>query len=239
MSPLRTWWRPFCRASLHPRVLQPTLRSLPLYRYVASSSTAYEVVYGYHPVKLALQLGSREAKHVYLLKSSDRGQDADDITEIIDMANEKNLRLSYLSKQDMNILLPGKVHQGIALKASSLRVELAPTAPGKAANALYWWADVVTPLLQSGGRRPVVLAVDEVWDPHNLGALVRSAAALVSGSLWAVLSDGWLGLSGFVWGLLFSLALLWLVPRCAGLCVRRREHKELSTALPGCTLDVL
>ncbi|MBU6444725.1 MAG: 23S rRNA (guanosine(2251)-2'-O)-methyltransferase RlmB [Alphaproteobacteria bacterium] len=57
------------------------------------------------------------------------------------------------------LLPPGSVHQGVALACEPLpRRDL---------------ADVLVP----SGRRRIVLVLDQISDPHNVGAILRSAAA--------------------------------------------------------------
>ena len=74
------------------------------------------------------------------------------------------------SRHDLAALLPeGAVHQGIVLETAPLpAVDLASTcrAAAQAAN----------------GARPV-LVLDQVTDPHNVGAILRSAAAFAVGAV--------------------------------------------------------
>ncbi len=65
------------------------------------------------------------------------------------------------------ILPPGAVHQGIALLADP------PPAPDL--------ADVLQ--APPAARRRVVLFLDQVTDPHNVGAILRSAAAFGAGAI--------------------------------------------------------
>jgi 23S rRNA (guanosine2251-2'-O)-methyltransferase len=62
------------------------------------------------------------------------------------------------------LLPPGAVHQGLVL-------EVRPLQP----PALAAWLDNLAPAAPD--RRPVLVALDQVSDPHNAGAVLRSAAA--------------------------------------------------------------
>jgi 23S rRNA (guanosine2251-2'-O)-methyltransferase len=62
------------------------------------------------------------------------------------------------------LLPPGAVHQGLVL-------EVRPLQP----PALAAWLDDLAPAVLA--RRPVLVALDQVSDPHNAGAVLRSAAA--------------------------------------------------------------
>ncbi|HVJ54671.1 MAG TPA: 23S rRNA (guanosine(2251)-2'-O)-methyltransferase RlmB [Aliidongia sp.] len=71
-------------------------------------------------------------------------------------------RVQLLGKDELNRLLPpGAVHQGLALQAKPLAVP------------------AVEDLIEGLGDRPdvVLVALDQVTDPHNIGAIMRSAAA--------------------------------------------------------------
>jgi 23S rRNA (guanosine2251-2'-O)-methyltransferase len=64
------------------------------------------------------------------------------------------------TEQISRLLPPGSVHQGVALQVERL--------PHRDLD------DVLGP---SDGRRRVVLVLDQISDPHNAGAILRSAAA--------------------------------------------------------------
>ena len=74
------------------------------------------------------------------------------------------------SRQDVASLLPdGAVHQGIVLETAPLpAVDLASACRGLAQR--------------EGGARTVVV-LDQVTDPHNVGAILRSAAAFAVGAV--------------------------------------------------------
>ena len=74
------------------------------------------------------------------------------------------------SRQDVAALLPdGAVHQGIVLETAPLpAVDLASACRG---------------LAQGGGGARTVVVLDQVTDPHNVGAILRSAAAFAVGAV--------------------------------------------------------
>ncbi len=79
---------------------------------------------------------------------------------------DRGVTLDSASRGDLDALLPpGAVHQGLAL-------EVRPLAP----PALADWLD--RPGFDNPtGERAVLVALDQVSDPHNVGAVLRSAAA--------------------------------------------------------------
>ena len=76
------------------------------------------------------------------------------------MAAEHGVTVSEMSRGELDQILPDSVHQGVLLHADALPVHRAET-----------WE----PASLSGSA--LLVALDGVEDPHNFGAVVRSAAA--------------------------------------------------------------
>ena len=83
------------------------------------------------------------------------------------LEREARLRPEPCDRAEIEALLPpGAVHQGIALRVGALpAVSLGEALLGGAG------------LCDNGGERRVAVALDRISDPHNLGAIMRSAAA--------------------------------------------------------------
>src|ERR1700712_3119875 len=109
-------------------------------------------LYGTHAVRAALSNPKRFIKRAVLTERA---------------AEEIGVKLLARAKQDLTdmagvskVLPEGAVHQGIALLVEPLpRREL---------------EDV---LAEAAGKRRVVLIMDQITDPHNAGAILRTAAA--------------------------------------------------------------
>lgn len=117
-------------------------------------------LYGLHPVAAALANPERRCRRLLV---TDAGLAA--ITPALDAARAQGLRLpepSRVERPDIDRLLPpGAVHQGIALDAAPLPE--------------HDIADIVAdPAI---GASAVVVVLDQVTDPHNVGAILRSASA--------------------------------------------------------------
>ncbi|WP_062071428.1 23S rRNA (guanosine(2251)-2'-O)-methyltransferase RlmB [Demequina sediminicola] len=85
--------------------------------------------------------------------------DADDrITEIVSLAVEQGVEVREVTKSTLDALAGGSPHQGVAL-------EVPP----------YVYADPED-LLDTEGRQ-LIVALDGIQDPRNLGAVMRSASA--------------------------------------------------------------
>lgn len=109
------------------------------------------MVAGVHPVREALRAG-RAFDRVLIA----RGAGGPRLQEIIDLARERSLTLRFEPREALDRVSNGATHQGVV-------------AVGAARS--YAQLDQVLP----GARLLIVL--DGVEDPHNLGAIVRSAHA--------------------------------------------------------------
>jgi 23S rRNA (guanosine2251-2'-O)-methyltransferase len=115
-----------------------------------------EIIYGINPVLEALR-GSRRAFELFVAGSgSDRR-----LEKILALAAEKGVPVRQREKPDIARLCGTDYHQGVAL-----RVEPFPYA--ELADVLDRW--------RSSCESGLLLVLDGVQDPHNLGALVRTAA---------------------------------------------------------------
>lgn len=113
-----------------------------------------EVLYGLHPVEEAIRAGGRRLD--YVLVSRERSPRLDKLVELCKIAN---IRVSYEGKDQLTRIARTDAHQG-AVAAVRDRQFL-----------------TVEDLIASRGRfeKKFFLALDGVEDPHNLGALLRSA----------------------------------------------------------------
>ncbi|HWL02020.1 MAG TPA: 23S rRNA (guanosine(2251)-2'-O)-methyltransferase RlmB [Microbacteriaceae bacterium] len=87
----------------------------------------------------------------------------DRVKQIIASANGRNLPIIEITRQELDRMTDvGTVHQGVALKVP----------PYEYAHPL----DLLD-TIEERGQTPLLVALDGVTDPRNLGAIVRSAAA--------------------------------------------------------------
>lgn len=117
-----------------------------------------EVLYGLHPVEEALRAGGRRLE--YVLVSRDRQGKGDvRLEKIIELCRLAGVRVSVEPKDQLTRIARTDAHQG-AVAAVRERHFLA-----------------IEDLLSAKGRfeKRFFLALDSVEDPHNLGALLRSA----------------------------------------------------------------
>ncbi|RKZ10750.1 23S rRNA (guanosine(2251)-2'-O)-methyltransferase RlmB [bacterium] len=112
-------------------------------------------LYGIGPVEAALRAGRRQLREL-ILRS---GGDSDRIHQLRDIAAANGVKVTDLERQEFERKLRGLNHQGVALDCGALPLlgfrELLDADPDG-----------------------IVLALDQVEDPQNFGAMVRSAAFL-------------------------------------------------------------
>jgi 23S rRNA (guanosine2251-2'-O)-methyltransferase len=117
-----------------------------------------ETVVGRNPVVEALRAGV-PATALYVAQ----GMPADDrVTEAVQIAGGRGIALLEISRPEMDRLTANALHQGLALAVPPYNY----TEP----------QDLLAIALEAG-EPALLVAVDGVTDPRNLGAIVRSAAA--------------------------------------------------------------
>lgn len=89
------------------------------------------------------------------------------------LANTLAIPIHRKSKHDLNMLTDSRPHQGLVLKADPLRFQAIDALPQTQASAER---DIpTTTAAASQTRQPCWLLLDEVVDPQNFGALLRTA----------------------------------------------------------------
>jgi len=120
-------------------------------------------IYGRHAVVAALGNPKRRCRRLVALRET--GAEAGALLAAARARLPEGLAPEILDRGRLELMLPeGAVHQGLALQADAL----APT----------FLEDVLAELPPDPATAPaVVVALDRVSDPHNVGAILRSAAA--------------------------------------------------------------
>jgi 23S rRNA (guanosine2251-2'-O)-methyltransferase len=115
-----------------------------------------ELIYGMNPVLEALR-SKRRAFELFVA----RGGTDRRLEKVLRLAQEKGVPVRQREKGDLARLCATEHHQGVALRAE-------PFAYVELDQLLANW--------RASGQAGLVLVLDEIQDPHNLGALIRSAA---------------------------------------------------------------
>ncbi len=113
-----------------------------------------EILYGYHPVREALRAGKRELLEIYLPtgKSSSRAE------EVVFLAEAAHVPIKRVPMGRIESMSATDAHQGICASAGP-----------------YVWSDLFRLTKTAQGGKPFLLLLDHIVDPHNLGALLRTA----------------------------------------------------------------
>ena len=113
------------------------------------------LVYGRNAVKELLGSG-RDIEKIYIQSGEREGS----INLLIGQASERKIPIIDYDKQKLDKMCGGGRHQGIVAVA---------------AEHNYSTVDEILDYAEQKGEKPFVVILDGVEDPHNLGAIIRSA----------------------------------------------------------------
>ncbi|NNP72483.1 23S rRNA (guanosine(2251)-2'-O)-methyltransferase RlmB [Acinetobacter defluvii] len=117
-----------------------------------------EYYYGVHSVESLLELEPERVLTLFTLK----GRDDQRLQHILQMAEPFGISIQKASRDTLEKLAGLPFHQGV----------VAAVRPHPSLNEKD-----LDQLLQSS-QQPLLLALDQITDPHNLGACIRTAAAM-------------------------------------------------------------
>nr|CRH07953.1 23S rRNA (guanosine-2'-O-)-methyltransferase rlmB [Candidatus Magnetococcus massalia] len=114
------------------------------------------ILYGINPVRALLESG----RPVNQIKIAN-GKGNNRLQQIVDLARDRGLNIQFVERTALDRMVGQGVHQGVVVR----------TAPRQ---GLDWGG-----LLDAVEDNPhtLIVVLDEVEDPHNLGAIMRSAEA--------------------------------------------------------------
>ncbi len=118
-------------------------------------SAKNDYVYGIHSIRSAIEVEPERVIEVYVLK----GREDSKFNALVKEIMELGIRVNEVSRKALDEKVFGGVHQGIVAKLKSGKV--------KGDNELNEFLDTI--------KEPFLLILDNVTDPHNLGACLRSA----------------------------------------------------------------
>ncbi len=128
---------------------------------------ATETLYGLHAVRTLLQ---RAPQRLYRLRIA-RGRDDPRIAELLRLAQAAGCVVQRVDTKTLQRELGAAVHQGVVADVEPLR----PWTEDELLGALQAAAGQHATVGGADGEDPLLLVLDGVQDPHNLGACLRTA----------------------------------------------------------------
>ncbi|WP_020210190.1 23S rRNA (guanosine(2251)-2'-O)-methyltransferase RlmB [Gilvimarinus chinensis] len=117
-----------------------------------------DILYGLHAVQAILKSAPQRVLTLMVLQ----GRTDQKLQKILQLARQNGISVQEASRKKMDALAADANHQGV----------IAQARPGKTHDEAYLYE-----LLDSLDYAPLLLVLDGVTDPHNLGACLRSADA--------------------------------------------------------------
>ena len=116
-----------------------------------------EKIYGVHAVEALLRHHPKRVKQVWLAE----GRSEPRVQALVELATQNKVAIGQAERREMDAWVEG-VHQGVVADVSPSQV---------------WGEAMLDELLDRTEGAPLLLVLDGVTDPHNLGACLRSADA--------------------------------------------------------------
>lgn len=114
-----------------------------------------EWVGGKHPVMEALRSG-REINKIWIAENAQKPL----VQPIAAEAKKRGIVVQFVDKRKLEQLAPGLVNQGVIAQVAAYR---------------YFELEELLQVARDKGEQPLLLLLDEIEDPHNLGSILRTA----------------------------------------------------------------
>jgi len=118
------------------------------------SANEPEVLYGLHAVREALKAGTRPFQRILVHRTDKQ------FTDLIQLARSRHIPVHVQPLSSLDRLVPGGKHQGVV---------------GFIAATAYQSEERILARAVERNEPPLVVILDGVEDPHNLGAVLRTA----------------------------------------------------------------
>lgn len=118
-----------------------------------------EFIYGFQSLREILRHQPHSVQRLYIQQ-----QRADErVQELVQLAQAAKMAIQWVSRSELDQMLGTTRHQGMAIQCS--RISALPEA-------------ILTDLLEDESKPLLLLILDGIQDPHNLGACIRTANAM-------------------------------------------------------------
>ena len=123
---------------------------------IKHSRSGYQIefLYGVQPVCAALRQRKRKFLELYIKSGKNN---SGRISDILELSEEIGITVNEVPGNKLTEMCPNTVHQGVVLRCSILPFSSTSDLP-----------------LTLEGKLPLIVVLDQIEDPHNLGAVLRT-----------------------------------------------------------------
>ena len=126
-----------------------------------------QYIYGIHAVDSLLRQNPKSVQRLWV----QQGRDDKRITSLLELAQNQGVPVARQPRKDLDEMVSGR-HQGVVAETLN-----PPPVHGELTQPNLWCEADLLKAVQDKGGPVLILVLDGVTDPHNLGACLRSADA--------------------------------------------------------------
>ena len=117
------------------------------------------IIYGKNPIKEALYQPSSKIEEILISEEGEKER----VSELIKLARDRKIKISFLPREAISRISGTLHHQGIIARVSEFEYK-------EVAQVLNY--------AKEKGERLLIIILDHIEDPQNLGGIIRTANAL-------------------------------------------------------------
>ncbi|AQA16872.1 23S rRNA (guanosine(2251)-2'-O)-methyltransferase RlmB [Halioglobus japonicus] len=125
-----------------------------------------QYIYGFHAVDSLLRKAPKSVQRLWVQE----GRDDKRISALLELAQNQGVPIAREPKRDLDAMVSGR-HQGVVAETLDEPVH------GEVQQANLWQEADLLRMVEAKQEPVLILVLDGVTDPHNLGACMRSADA--------------------------------------------------------------
>jgi 23S rRNA (guanosine2251-2'-O)-methyltransferase len=125
-----------------------------------------QYIYGIHAVDSLLRQNPKSVQRLWV----QAGREDKRIASLLELAQNQGVPVARLPRQDLDTMVEGR-HQGVVAET------LNPLVQGEVTQSNLWLEADLLRAVENKDGPALILVLDGVTDPHNLGACLRSADA--------------------------------------------------------------
>ena len=140
----------------------------PAHESQASEADAASTIYGLNPVLEMLRAGGKQLEQITISEAARHER----LSELLELAKQARIPVHRVPRNAIDRLLPGVTHQGVVARAAAARYRDADDLLEQVASQV------------NTEQQPLILGLDAVEDPRNLGAILRTAECAGVGAVF-------------------------------------------------------